>query len=249
MDDKVAAVDKVLGEPWLAELGDDALKVRRNLLLASFVGIGATLANIKVAGDTTLFGLHLLNLSDGLIRYGLAVVTGYLFVHFLWCAIDAFAGWRVRVTGTRQSFVTTGSFASQDCDYTGDFRQTSLYNWWKRERTFLTGLADRMPAVERSLAEVTELLQRGEATSPEIHYGGQVMSSLERVRSEVEQLRRTIEASQKATTSPRVEASLKRFDRWFGLWLRSQNLRWLVIDTGAPLVAGAAALFLLLSHP
>lgn len=232
----------------MAELSDDALKVRRNLLITSFLATGATLADVRIAQDSPIFGFHLINLTDALIRGGLAIAVAYLVVHFAWCTLDAVGGWRIRVTGTRQGFITAGTFGNEHHDYTGDFRQSSLYNWWRQKRGFLSGLAERMPRIEAKLEEAVELIRRSEASEPIIHYGGEVTASLEHVRKEMEHLKNAIRAGVEADQSPRVVASLRRFDRWYGLWLRSQNLRWLVLDTGLPILAGTMSFILLMTH-
>ncbi|PXV60543.1 hypothetical protein SAMN04487785_102265 [Dyella jiangningensis] len=247
-DDKVAAVDKVLGEPWLAELSEDALKVRRNLLVASFISIGGTVAGVRIAADSPIFGFHLQNLTDDLLRSGMAITVGYLLLHFVWYAFDSFMGWRVRITGTRQAFITAGTFGDENLDYTGDLRQSSLYNWWKGKRQYFGSLKGRMPAIEASVSDLRRTIESLQSGGDIIQNSTAVTDALASVEGRMVELRHAIENAERQDSSPRILASLNRFDRWFSLWLRSQNLRWLVIDVLVPLVAGSVAVILLLCH-
>lgn len=67
-------------------------------------------------------------------------------------------------------------------------------------------------------------------------------------RNGIADLKRSIDTVQKTLSDSRIPVSLKRFDGWFGFFLKSQNLRWLLIDALAPLLAGAIAIYLLLKH-
>lgn len=58
-------------------------------------------------------------------------------------------------------------------------------------------------------------------------------------------LRRSIEEAQKTFSAARIPVSLERFNKWFEFFLRSQNLRWLIIDVFVPLFLSVYAILLL----
>jgi hypothetical protein len=64
-------------------------------------------------------------------------------------------------------------------------------------------------------------------------------------REQMMTLHRSIAETQKALSAIRVPASLERFDKWFELFLRSQNLRWLVVDFLVPVFVAGYAIVLL----
>jgi hypothetical protein len=55
-----------------------------------------------------------------------------------------------------------------------------------------------------------------------------------------------VTAATDAITDDRIPTSLKRFDRWFELFQRSQNFRWLFIEFAAPVAFSIVALYYLL---
>jgi hypothetical protein len=247
-DEKVAAVDKALGEPYLAEFSDDALRVRRNLLIVSLIAVVGAVFNVRIAPDSPLFGFHLVNISDQALRVGMMITVAYLLIHFAWYALDSLTGWRIRVTGTRLTYLTAGIFGHEELDYPSDIRQSTLYNWWKMKRHALGTLNDRMVAVEESVKNFTSRLDDMRQPPNIIENSSNVVTGLNEIDKRLTELMHALTTIQGVDTSPRVMASLQRFDSWFSLWLKSQNLRWLVIDVSAPLVMGLIALFLLV-HP
>jgi len=64
----------------------------------------------------------------------------------------------------------------------------------------------------------------------------------------VVKLQKSIDEVQKTISASRVPVSLKRFDGWVELFLRSQNLRWLLIDILVPALLAGSAIWLLLQH-
>lgn len=246
--EKQAHVEKILGEPYMPDFSEEALKVRRNLLALSLISIAGTVAGVRIAPDSPVFGFHLEYLDQAVIGKVVALVVGYMLMHFLWYVIDAFAGWRIRVTGTRVSFVTTGTWSSADLDYPSDPRQSTLYNWWRERRPAVAQLCDALPVIEASLSKVQASLADLQAPPGAVDNSTNVLRSLSEAQQSFDNLKRAVEASRSLEESPRMLVSLRRFDRWYSFWLRSQNLRWIILDAGLPLLLGATALGLLLVH-
>jgi len=243
---RVAAVEKALGEPYMPEFCEDALKVRRNLLVVSLVSIAGAVGGVTIDPQYPIFGFKFQHLTVGVLSAATVATVIYLLIHFAWYVVDGVAGWRLRVTGTRVTFITAGTWSDDDLDYPSDPKQSTLYNWWKSKRIAIGNLHSRLPTIEASLEELHRRLAEMQRPPNVIENSTNVLNSLNEVQRTFVELKQAIEVVHATDHSPRVIASLRRFDRWFEFWLRSQNLRWLVIDVSAPLLFGLAALTLLL---
>ncbi|NML29448.1 hypothetical protein [Paraburkholderia antibiotica] len=245
MTDNLEAVGKILGEPVAPEMSDDALKVKRNLLIASFVSIASVLGDLHVNPQSTILGLQFTGLTSTLINKGLLIVTTYLLVHFAWYFFDAFIEWRIRLTGTKVAFQTGSTLGSQHADYPADPRQSTLYNWWKSQ-------ASSGYRVSTSLQEMTNRIAGWESSVREAMKDAQELNkraaieSLVHIRNDMTKLKSAMESIEQTVTSARIPVSLGRFDAWFKFFLKSQNLRWLFIDAGLPLALGSTAVAMLL---
>src|SRR3990167_303384 len=155
----IDAVEDALGAPAGCELPDNVLKIRRNLLVVSMASIAMILAGVHINPSSTLFGLQFSGLNDEIIAKGLIAVLSYLFIHFLWCLNDAFLTWKIRVTGTRLVFVTTGKFANEYADYPNDPRSSSLYWWWLEEAKKIGGIGSKIDEIERALNSWEQKIQ------------------------------------------------------------------------------------------
>jgi len=247
-EDAMRSVEKVLREPAAAEFSDQAWKVRTNLIIASTIGLVMALADLRIDADSSILGLRFVGMSDTVIRVTIAAIIAYLFFHFLWLALDAFLEWRLRVTGTRRAFVTGSLMESRHADIPVNSRQSTLYNWWwQQSRSIgeLGNLASNLRAAcDRWEADIRKLTDT-QPSSPNMQNLNNVLQSLSECGTQAARLAHNVEANTKAITDERIPTSLKRFDAWFELFLRSQNLRWLVIELVAPIVLALFALYIL----
>ncbi len=245
-DKSVEAVEQALGSPVGAELSEKAAKVRRNLLVVSFIAIFLALGHVRLDPNSTILGFKFLGLNDELIRTGLTIVTAYLLIHFLWYVYEALLEWRLRVTGTRVAFVTTARVASEHGDYPNDPRQSTLYSWWNEQARRIQNIGERARSIDESMKVSEERLralydEKGKESN--LHA---VINTISETRTAITELKRSVEHAQETLAAPRIPVSLRRFDRWFMLFLRSENIRWLVIDALVPILVGVSALALLL---
>lgn len=246
--EKLNAVEKVLGEPVAPELSENVWRVRKNLVIISAIAIAAVLADLRIDDGSSLLGLKLSGLSDAVLRTGLLCVLAYLSIHFLWAAFDSFLEWRLRITGTRLSFITTARFASEDGDYPNDPRQSTLYTWWLNDAKRIGNLSARLPDLERLLQNLDQDLRARYTNGTDAMNIVNACRPIHDARDVMVKLQQSIDEVQKAISASRVPVSLKRFDGWFELFLRSQNLRWLVIDILVPALLAGFAILLLCQH-
>ncbi len=243
---KVKAVKKVLGEPVAPELQNNAWNIRTNLIIAAVIVIAIVLADLRIDPESTVLGLKFSGgFSDNVLRTGLLLIVVYLSIHFLWTAVDSFLEWRLRITGTRLSFITTGRLSSEHGDYPNDPRQSTLYYWWISQ-------AERIGNFSPKLEELKKQLQSLESDlRDKYNSGADAMNIVNACRSlhegieNIAALRRSIEEAQKTLSATRIPVSLERFNKWFEFFLRSQNLRWLIIDIFVPLFLSVYAILLL----
>lgn len=243
-DDKINAVEKVLGKPVSGDLPDNALIVRRNLLVFGFISVVIVLGGIRLDPGSSVLGFKFIGVSDNLVQKALLATNIYLLAHFAWYSIEGFLEWRLRVTGTKLAFLTGARFGSEHADYPDDPRQSTLYTWWldnaRRIGNFRV-TADEISGKIDALKEEVNSIKR-EENNPNLHGISNLFNETKNV---IEKLRGQIETTEKVLLSERISCSLRRFDGWFRLFLKIQNLRWLLIDILMPMAVGGFAICLL----
>lgn len=237
----ITALAKRLGEPFPAEFSENAFKVRRNLLAVSMVALAITIWQIPVEEYS---GFKATKLEPSAIREILMWILGYHLAHFGWYAWDSFQEWRLRLTGSHVTHVTTGKFSAEGIDYPDDPRQSTLYNWWLQE-------ARRMGTIHQPLEELAIKVEEWEKkvepfTTPKqgesLNFAN-AMHTLADTRKMIEDLKRHVVTAQKVIEDVRIPTSLQRFDKAFKYAQSFANTRWLVIEVAFPLVLGGFAFY------
>jgi len=235
----------VLGEPVAPELQNNAWKIRTNLIIASVIAITIVLADLRIDPESTVLGLKFSGFSDTVLRTGLLLIVVYLSIHFLWTAVDSFLEWRLRITGTRLSFITTARLSSEHGDYPNDPRQSTLYYWWLSQAERIGNFSLKLEELEKQLQSFeSDLRVKCNSGADAINIAN-ACQSLHSGMENIASLRRSIEEAQKTFSAARIPVSLERFNKWFEFFLRSQNLRWLIIDVFVPLFLSVYAILLL----
>ncbi len=247
VDPTVAKVQKVLGEPVLCEFSDKTWRIRTNLILVSVISLVVVLANLHIEAGSTVFGLKFAGLTDVVVRVSLFGITIYLLVHFLWGAFDNFLEWRLRISGTKVAFITAGTFTSEHGDYPRDARQSTLYNWWKSHAGSIGNLGAKIVEIEKSLNDWEQQLRGKYNSDADALNISSACHAIAETRNQVTELKNAVNDAVKTIDAQRIPVSLKRFDSWFELFLRSQNLRWFVVEFSFPVILALSALWLLFS--
>lgn len=250
--DELDRVSKVLKEPVYCEMDDVTVKVKNHLLLMSMISIFVVLGGLHIQQDSSILGLRFSGLNDFIVHFGLFVILAYLFFHFIWRSIDNFLEWTIRITGTRLMYVTGSSWGSDDADYPNDPRQSTLYNWWSNESSKIGYLNEKLDAISndiKSLLEKTKAFIESEDKSnlnpnvlPQLT---QFNSSITSTDKKINQLKDSIKSAGELKDSGRILVSLKRFDNAYQYFLRSQNLRWFIVDLLVPILLAIYSLILL----
>lgn len=235
-------VEKILGEPFAMEFSDYVRKIRNGLIMVSVVSIGLLLAGWQISDDSSFLGLRFEGLTQAHLVGMLFALNTYMFVHFLWCSLDYFQEWWLRLSGTRVVYITGAKFASGQADYPDDPRQSTLYNWWKNEAGKISSMREELDDVGKVLINWEKTVRASlEGKDPNVV---RACSSISEVSEKLNKLNSSIDNIGNLIGSERIPVSLKRFDRNFHIFLRSQNLRWLVVELAFPLLLGIYALLL-----
>jgi hypothetical protein len=233
-------VEEVLGAPINPELSEYAQKLRRNLLAFSAVYVFCWLTGVKLDPTSAFFGIKLIGLNELQFSMGTMIINAYLLLHFGWYAWEAFFEWRVRLTGTRVAFQTGSTFGSEAADYPGDPRQSNLYFWWlgsharlRRTMSAVEDFESRLKFIEKELLEQNE-------KAPTLDRSG-LIRNMGQLPNGLAEIRAQFDVVAGALKTGRIEESLRRFNGWFKLMLKSQNLRMISIDIALPLSIGITA--------
>ncbi len=246
-DSEIESVEKVLGSPVFCELNPHAHRLRTNLIVISALSIAIVLGDLRIDEGSSIFGLKIIGLDDGFLRNGLFCIVIYLICHFFWGSMESFQEWRIRLTGTRVAFVTTGRLSGVVQDYPNDPRQSTMYNWWREETKKIGHIGIKCKEMEKSLAKC-ELDLKNLIEAPQYNKTQNLhtaVQSTSQASTNINDLTRALNQTKTLFDSKRIPTSLRRFDRWFYLFLKTQNRRWLLLDFLFPIIVGIFALFLL----
>ncbi len=229
----------------MPEFTDYMRRVRTLLIVVSLISIALVEGGLSIDPSSSVLGVKFKDLSDELIKKALLITNIYLIIHFLWGGYDSWRELCARFTGSRVAFVTTGRFSSSHCDYPSDPRQSTLYNWWKDEASKISSLIEPLETTKSKLEEWEQRVNTSILSNdPNLR---SVVESFRSVQTDIEKVQKKIETVEKTLTDKRIPASLERFDNRFKLMLRSQNLRWLVLELTFPLIIGFFAVCFLIS--
>ncbi|CAH6933437.1 conserved membrane hypothetical protein [Vibrio chagasii] len=249
MSTDIEKVQKALGEPVTAELSDYARKIRNNLMMLSVVTIALTLGGLELDTSSSIVGLKFKNLDSRSMFLGLLAINAYMLVHFIWVSIDAFQEWGLRVSGTKLAFITTAKLSSEYGDYPSDPRQSSLYQWWAEQANSIGSISELLDTLNKKLETLENDVRNGLEEKGEHSTNiANSCASIGRLSKSIHDLQRGIRVAEETISSQRIPVSLKRYDSRFKLFLKTQNLRWLVLELGLPILMGFIAIVLLIKQ-
>jgi len=234
------AVAQALGQPFMLDFTEVVLKMRTHLLVGSSIGLAAVFMNLRIKTDSAVFGLQFEGLTDTKVMVALLLVNMYLFVHFFWGSIDAFQEWRLRLTGAKVAFLTSARFGDESVDGPSDPRQSTLYNWWLESARNMHPVRDALARIDEKHRIVMEGVRGNldlaqDPTLVSFQMSNQeILTSLSKVAS-------SLEKSSVLLNNDRIPVSLERFDHAFKLFLKSQNMRWLLLEWLTPVLIGFSA--------
>ncbi|ELU4011386.1 hypothetical protein QPB16_004319 [Vibrio vulnificus] len=237
---KIEAIEKLMGDPTPLEVTDYEEKIRRNLLFASMVVFGLTYLKLIPSSDSKFFGLSFDNLTPESIYIVLLVIVSYELTHYIWLVVNKISYWKVRLTGTNPG-VTRGNTGMRfgdefdSYDHAGNQENSNFYVWMLEQNRTLNPILNNYSetwAKLESMAFDNESLDSSRSQ--------EVLTKL----NEISALQTRLE---KHLTNIRIDASMQRFDSNYSMMVRSQSLRWVMLDLILPVLSGVGAIVLLLS--
>ncbi|MBW3844996.1 hypothetical protein [Aeromonas hydrophila] len=240
--DNQSKIEQIMKEPSPLEATEYEERIRRNLLVFSMAACLSLFLEISPTNKTEIWGIGFENLTVKSFYTVLLLVICYEFIHYLWIIWDKFAFWRVRLTGCklevrRGSTATFGSSNSQS-DSTGKEVNSNLYVWMIERAPSYHAVMDQ---IDKKQTELTQMISN--VNNEQL--GDTVLSQ---VRDTLVELDKHIITMNEYLNSMRVNESLKRFDNWFDLMIKTQSIRWLMLDVILPTVSGVIAIFMVIKE-
>lgn len=245
------SVEKVLLAPIQIEFTDNVKKIRQNLIITSFIALFITLGGVSIDSSSTIFGLKFNGLDDALLYKGLLILILYFLVHFVWCAYESLQEWEVRVTGTKETFICADDMDIDEAvkpPYPSDPRNSTFYYWWSTQakrigtlKEHLTNINQRIESMENAIHEMREKgasLNRSDVN---------ISSQVQPLKIEIDSAVRSITRMEKVLIGNQLLVSMKTFDRRYRYFLKSQNIRWFIIDFFGPIMLSSVSLLCLLN--
>lgn len=239
-------IKKVLKEPVQVEFSDSVKKIRNNLMMVSFISLFVTIGELSIRPDSKFFGLGFDGLDHALIFKGLLIILIYLLIHFIWSAYDALQEWEIRVTGTNGAFYPADPMDINDSihpDYPTDARNSTFYYWCTTQASKIGNLKpdldsaiSKIESIEKSVHEMRE--EKYELSRSDANISLQVQP----IKIDIESTTKRIERIEKVLESNQLIESMRTFDRRFKFFLKSQNIRWFMIDFSTPVLLASSAI-------
>lgn len=234
-------IDELLGKPIFADLPEETLKTRRNLIVFSSLGLGIVVHDLSINGGN-FSGLGITGLTNDVVLSSLFFVTLYLLIHFWFQVFDYFGEWRLRITGSKVEHITTGRFAAEELDYPNDPRQSTLYNWWKERKSLELNpdyVIERSQNLTNNLHELrAKMEQKKDDDTDFTKESGLLLKYINEFEKFIRDLKNSPQETNKILNNRRLERSLQRFDKCFFQFQFSQLARLYLLEVGVPILLG-----------
>lgn len=218
---------EIEGKLIIDDLSENAHRVRRNLLIFSFVAIFYKLSGASISDNgVSFYGINFQHIDENLISIGIFSIVFYHLFHFSLIIIAHWQYLRIRVTRNNGGVVAPGMFGDggfNGPDYPTNTKDSSLYHWH----------CTHMSSLERSFREAkTEAEQLTEEQS-------------QKINKKLTDISNRVANFSNFRKSKRFIKSLTKFDNYLRCYRGVELFRWIFIEFAAPVLAGITALLLL----
>lgn len=238
-------VEKVLGEPIFDDFPENTLRIRRNLLIVSFLTLAYKLNDLSISADSSLLGVKFDGLTNDVVEQTLFWLILYHLIHFAWNSVVHLQHWRLRITGTRLSYTTAGMMTSEDGDYPDDPRQSTLYGWWSRQARKIGAIGREAESLKEKVLAWEKRFEKLSSPSETANLST-TLQTLSEINRNAVNLVRKVESVDKILSSCRIPVSLERFNTWFKLFQFNQIIKWFLIELFIPLALGIVAIWIVI---
>lgn len=216
-------IDQLLIKPNIEALDSNTQRIRRNLVVASILGIFMAIGSVDFDNNSNRFaGFKFNDIEMGHVYIIIVLSLIYLLIHFVWAALDNLRENRLRLTGINVPKATIASYMSSSTfePNTNDAKQSSMFSWWKGQRK-------QHEHLDRIISNINDSVK-----------DEKYESAINATKNKIEELR---------VTATYVEKALLRFEGSFWVHQRSQIYRWFILDFGVPCLLACSSLALLLA--
>ncbi len=232
--DKKEVEDKkeVDGKLIIDDLSENAHRVRRNLLIFSFVAIFYKLSGASISKTgVSFYGINFQHIDENFISIGISLIVFYHFIHFFLIAIAHWQYLRIRVTKSDVKFLTRAIWVDEGDDHPSNPKDSSLYAWYAEN---IPQLNDKFNKSHQEIDELLKIIER-EKFKQQAYTDdfGKCFAHLS-----------SIDSTLKNLVAPRVFTSLKKFDKSLKCYRAVELSRWILIEISAPLILGISALII-----
>ena len=214
--------DQLLQKPNIDPFDSNTQRIRRNLIVASIIGIILAFGSASFNGNQNSFGgFKLTDFKILHIYILLFVALVYFLSHFVWAALDNLKENKLRLTGIKMSKASIASYAASPTFEANadEGRQSTLFSWWRGHRNQFEQFECIIKSIEKNI-EDTQL-------TPAINTS---MQKIEEMHSK----------------TLFIEHALLKFEKFFWGHLRSQVLRWLIFDFSIPCILALVSIIFIL---
>lgn len=213
-------------DPFIPEFTDYVQKIRRNSIAISSISLVMIVAGVSISSDFATSGFKISGLDDKTVKLILLILTSYWLVHFIWCAADYFAEWRLRLTEVQMNPGTWEYVPGEDPGPRS--RQSTMLKWlFHRQQPLQSFTVD--------LEDIKAKLENHEIDDTE----------RKRVIQNIDSGIRSIQDFSRVPVDEQVIKSIRKFDTWLRRLNNSQSIRWITIELLMPVVLGLAAVITL----
>lgn len=214
-------------DPFIPEFTDYVQKIRRNSVAVSSIALLMIFAGVSISSDFSTSGFKITGLDDKTVKLILLILTSYWLIHFIWCAADYFAEWRLRLTEVQ---LNPGTW---DYDHEEDSgkkpRQSTMIKWlFHRQQPLQSFVAD--------LEDIKTKLQDHQIDDTEKR----------RIIENIDGGIRSIQDFARTPIDQQTIKAIKNFDTWLRRLNNSQCIRWITIELLLPIALGLTAVIELL---
>ncbi|PVZ63568.1 hypothetical protein [Pelagibaculum spongiae] len=210
----------LLQKPNIEPLDSNTQRIRRNLLIASIIGIILTIGAASFSSQNGLSGFKFENLNIFHVYLFLLVALVYFLCHFLWASSDHLNENKLRLTGIKIPKATVASYASSSTfePNTDEERQSTLFSWWKGHRQQSEHFYSLIDSIDKNIENA------------------QFEPAINSIKQRIEDMNSKTEY---------IENALLKFESGFWKHQRSQILRWFLLDVGVPCILAVISIILL----
>ena len=210
----------LLQKPNIEPLDTNTQRIRRNLIIASMVGIILTIGSASFSTPNGFSGFKFENLNIYHVYLFLLAALVYFLSHFLWASSDHLKENKLKLTGIKIPKATVASCAASATfePNTNDERQSTLFSWWKGHRQQSEHFKTIVESIEKNIEK------------------SQFEPAINCIKQRIEDMNSKTEY---------IEYALLRFENGFWKHQRSQILRWFLLDIGVPCLLAFISITLL----